>query len=177
MSKKSFKVVLNSNDFNSYSGSLTNASFYIDLKQILHDPNDFNKAWNMSFSLKSVSASTSNSGLTSTRLYGIRLDLNKETNIYQNISKWSPKLSGLLSFNNDFTAYTSTACNYFWDSKESDNKPIFIDNLQNINYVNLTIYDLYTVLATPTYYSIVDSSGTKETYLRYVCILTFEEAL
>ena len=168
MSKKSFKVVLNSYDTSSYTGIQTNASYFVDLKQVLRDPEDYNKSWYMTYSLKSVSASASNNQITPTKIFSLTLSLGKAINVYQ--FRNSQPFVGLLTVNNDFTAYTSTACPTFFDTKETDNKPIFIDELKNVTNVNLTINDV-------TNGTIHDPINIYMTSNRYVCILTFEEAL
>jgi hypothetical protein len=167
MSKKSFKIVLNSYDTTSYTGIQTNASYFVDLKNVLRDPQDYEKSWYMTFSLKSVSASSSSNQITPTKLFGLSLNFGTALNVYQ--YKTSQPYTGILSVNNDFTAYTSTACPTFFDTKDSDNKPLFIDNLKNITNINFTINDI-------TNGTIHDSINLYMTSNRYICILTFEEA-
>ncbi len=45
--KKSFKIFLDSNDTDSWNGSLYKANYYIDLNQIITDSNDFRKSYFM----------------------------------------------------------------------------------------------------------------------------------
>lgn len=167
MSKKSFKVVLNSYDTASYSGIQTNASYFIDLKTVLRDPEDFNKSWYMTFALKSISALTANNLINPTKLYTLTLSLGQFINTFQ--YKTSRPAVGILNINNDFTAYTSTACPTFFDTKESDNKSVFIDNLKNVTNINLIINDV-------TNGTIHDALNFGMNANRYICILTFEEA-
>jgi hypothetical protein len=167
MSKKSFKIVLNSYDTTSYAGIQTNASYFVDLKNVLRDPEDFKKAWNMTYCLKSVSAASSSNQITPTKVFSLSINLGNAVNVLQ--YKNSQPYVGLLNVNNDFTAYTSTACPTFFDTKESDNKPIFIDDLKNVNFINLTINDVTNAV-------IHDAANAYTASNRYVCILTFEEA-
>lgn len=167
MSKKSFKVVLNSYDTSSYTGIQTNASYFVDLKTVLRDPEDYDKSWYMTFCLKSVSALTGNNLINPNKLFTLTLSLGQFVNAYQ-YQNTRPSV-GILNITNDFTAYTSTACPTFFDTKDSDNKPVFIDNLKNLTNINLTINDI-------TNGTIHDASNIYMTSNRYVCILTFEEA-
>lgn len=167
MSKKSFKVVLNSYDTTSYTGIQTNASYFVDLKNVLRDPEDLNKSWYMTFCLKSISAATGSNAINPNKLFSLTLNLGNAINTYQ--YKNSSPFVGLLNINNDFTAYTTTACPTFFDTKDSDNKPMFVDNLKSITNIRLTINDV-------TNSAIHDATNAKEASNRYLCILTFEEA-
>jgi len=167
MSKKSFKVVLNSYDTSNFTGVVTNASYYVDLKTVLRDPKDYEKSWYMTYCLKSISASAGTSGINPTKLYGLTINLGKGINTVQN--KTALPLVGILNINNDFTAYTSTACPTFFDTKDSDNKPTFIDNLKNITNIQVIINDITNGV-------IHDALGTNANSNKYICILTFEEA-
>ena len=54
--KKSFKIFLDSNNTDSWFGSLYKANYYIDLNQIITDSNDFRKSYYMYCSFKSQAA-------------------------------------------------------------------------------------------------------------------------
>ena len=52
--KKIFKVNLVSSDTTSWAGSLYNASYFVDMKTIVRDIEDYKKAYKMTFSFKGL---------------------------------------------------------------------------------------------------------------------------
>lgn len=160
---KIFKIALNSDDTNAWFGSSKMDALYsIDLKKVLPDPTDYDKEYEVSFTFKSMSATSASSGLTMTSLYALCLEFGKGYTTFEN--RFNRNYVGLLTLNNDFTAYTSTACNIYFDTKESDNAPIYLSNVKDLYNIRLS------VITTNNNSVIADATN-----LRYSCILTFKQ--
>ena len=84
MSKKSFKIVLDSNSLDSFTGDEYNANYYIDLTRIIRNKEDYDKSYYMYCTFISTTDSATTSVISSTLLYTLVLNLsNKFNNIYQ----------------------------------------------------------------------------------------------
>lgn len=161
---KIFKVALCSDNTASWSGFQMDANYTIDLKTINPDLVDYDKPYKVTFNFKSISATSANSSLTMTKIYALCLDFGKGYNTYQ--YRQGKNYSGLLTLVNDFTVYTSTACNIFFDTKETDNAPLYLPNIQNINNIRLNVIDVSDNSTLP---------DANKAFLKYCCILTFEQ--
>lgn len=161
---KMFKIALVSEDSSSWSGVQMDATYNIDIKKIVSDPKELERPYEVSFTFKSISATSANSGLSMTNLYALCLDFGKGFTTFQN--RFNKNYAGLLTLNNDFTAYTSTACNIYFDTKETDNAPLILSDLKNLNYIKLNVVNTSDNSTLP--------DGNKA-FLKYVCILTFKQ--
>jgi hypothetical protein len=161
---KIFKIALVSDDTSSWTGLQMDAMYTIDLKKIISDPDAYDKPYEVSFTFKSISATATNSGVDMTKLYALCLEFGKGFTTYQNRSK--KNYAGLLTINNDFTVYTSTACNVYFDTKESDNAPIYLNNIKNLDTIRVNVVN------TSDNTTLLDAN---KAYLKYVCILTFKQ--
>ena len=85
MSKKSFKVVLESTSFNSFTGgTYTNANYYVDLTKVIRNNDDYSKSYNVYCTFISDIDTSITTGIISTNFYTLGLNLsNKSNNIYQ----------------------------------------------------------------------------------------------
>ena len=61
---------------------------------------------------------------------------------------------------------TYTAGNGYFDTKPKDNQPMYLENIQDIDNIILSVYDIEYGRYFPP-----NSSGT----LNYVCVVTFTE--
>lgn len=171
-SKKSFKVILDSNNTSSFTGNQFNASFWVDFTKIIQDDSDFDKPYEMSFCFRTISTSAATSTLTMGNTYILCIDMGKGFNAYSfdTIGGLTLNPVGILSLSNDFTNYTATQCNIFFDTKNTDNAPTYIPNIRNLTTIKLSVVDSYHgYLFNSTNNAGVNSAS------KYVCILTFQQ--
>ena len=83
MSKKSFKIFLDSNNTNSWTGILYKAKYYIDLTQIIQNNDDFFKSYYMYCSFISTANDPTFNSITPANVYALHIDMGKGLNIYQ----------------------------------------------------------------------------------------------
>jgi hypothetical protein len=166
--KRVFKVYLDSNKTTSFSGNQFDATYIVDLTKVLTVDADFDKTYNMSFAFRSRSGNGATTGLNMNDVYSLNLELGKGFNTYT--ANMNRNAVGIIPINNDFTAYTSTACPSFWDAKDSDNAPITVKNVRNVNTIRLTVVNTTTdAIFNAT------NDNTINTNTKYVCVLTFTE--
>jgi hypothetical protein len=164
--KKSFKVNLISADTTSWSGpSLYNhATYAVNMRSIVRDPEDYKKAYKMTFAFKTAESTTSS--LWNDEVFLIELDFKKGLPIAQNdksLFTYSGNLNGSTYLNSTGT-YTSG--NGHFDTKPKDNQPAYIENIQDIDRVTLSVWGIYYARYFPP-----NSTGT----LNYMCVITFTE--
>jgi len=164
--KKSFKVNLVSADTTSWSGaSLYNhATYAVNMRSIVRDPEDYKKAYKMTFAFK-TGASTTNS-VFNDEVFLIELDFKKGLPIAQN-DKSVFTYSGYLSGQMNITASgTYTAGNGYFDTKPKDNQPAYMENIQDIDRISLSLWCISSARYFPP-----NNTGT----LNYMCVITFTE--
>ena len=159
MSKKSFKIVLDSDDTTSFIGSEYNANYYIDLTKVIRDKDDYDKKYYVYCTFISASDATATSNISSTLLYTLTLNIsNKSNNIYQNTN------NNLFSFILPVQVNTSDngagGPHLGFLLQDKDQRPLFLDNLHNINNINVKV---------------LQNGATCMATEYYVCILTFVE--
>jgi hypothetical protein len=164
--KKSFKINLVSADTASWSGtSLYNhATYPINFRSIIRDPEDYKKAYKMTFAFKTAQSTTSS--LWNDEVFLIELDFKKAGKIAQNNKSsftYSGNLNGSVYLNSTGT-YTSG--NGYFDTKPKHNQPTYFDNIQDIDRVTLSVWCLYYEKYFPP-----NLTGT----LNYMCVITFTE--
>tara|TARA_R110002126_G_scaffold230314_1_gene375120 strand:+ start:13999 stop:14589 length:591 start_codon:yes stop_codon:yes gene_type:complete len=173
--KKSFKVVLDTNNTASYSGSQFDARFTVDLNQIIREPWRMKKSYLMTFSFRSISATFAVSGVTSTKLYKLHIDIGKGTpTIFQYNATRAP--AGIVGVSNDGVGvYTNVAAASAFDipcyfnARPADNDGVFVNDLLGINGINLNLIDP----TTGTFNSA--DNATINTNTKYICVLNFQE--
>ena len=166
--KRVFKVYLDSNKTTSFTGNQFDATYIVDLTKVLTVDADFDKTYNMSFAFRSRSGNGATTGLTMSDVYSLNIELGKGLNTYT--ANMNRNAVGIIPINNDFTSYTSTACPSFWDAKDSDNSPITVKNVRNVNVIRLTVANTTTdAIFNAT------NDNTINTNTKYVCVLTFTE--
>lgn len=164
--KKTFKVNLISSDTASWSGtSLYNhANYPINMRSIIRDPADYKKAYKMTFTFKTGESTTSS--VWNDGLFLIELDFRKGLPIAQK-DKSSFTYSGMLNATSYLTATdTYTSGNGYFDTKPTDNQPCYMENIQDIDNITLSVREIQSARYFPP-----NNSGT----LNYMCVVTFTE--
>lgn len=162
--KRTFKVILNSAATNSYIGvSKWNLNFFVDLTHVIFDDSAFDKPYYMTFNMQSGSFPTASPDISTAGNYAVHIDFGKGLNIFQ--YNQVKNTSGILGFGYDMT---STPPKIYFDTKETDNAPILVNNIRNISNINVNVLDLSTGGngSTPS-----DLNG-----VNYIMFLTFTEA-
>lgn len=165
--KRTFKVFLNSAATSSYGATSNkfNATYFIDLTHIIFDEASFDKSYYMTLGFQSSSfvSGGAATNVTTAGNYVVHVDCGKGLNIFQYNQVKNP--SAVLDFGYDVSA---TPAKLYFNTKDSDNLPVFFQNIRNISQININLLDLSTGGngSTPT------NDGT----INYVCVLTFTEA-
>jgi len=159
MSKKSFKVVLNSLNLNSFTGTELDADYFIDLKNILRNKEDYEKSYYIYCTFITDTNSSTLIGLSSTDIYTLILNFsNKCSNIYQYNN--NNLISFVLPIQVNPSDNGAGAPHIGLILQDKDQRPLYIENLYNINNIKLQVLDN----------NVISTSD-----LSYVCILTFVE--
>ena len=164
--KKTFKVNLISSDTASWSGtSLYNhATYRINMRSIIRDYEDYKKAYNMTFAFKTGQSTTSS--IWNDAVFLIELDFRKGVPIAQK-DKSSFTYSGMLNATSYLTATdTYTSGNGYFDTKPDDNQPCYMENIQDIDNITLSVWEIQSGRYFPP-----NNTGT----LDYMCVVTFTE--
>ena len=163
-----YKIILDSYDAVSYSGDQYNATYPINMNEVIKQPADLDKAYIMDVEITSVSALSTESGFSPTILYGYNLDLGKNTNAYQ-FNNRHFNCSGVLRFENNFYSYSSVTAggNTAYVTPlyiKVDDKDFYIDSLRNINNIRFQVNSTFDNTL------FVSADNTKS---RYNIVLTF----
>jgi len=163
-----YKIILDSYDGISYSGDQYNATYPINMNEVIRNVADLDKAYIMDVKITSVSALSSESGFSPTILYGYNIDLGKNTNAYHYNNKHL-NCSGVLRFENNFYAYSSVTAGgntaYITPLNiKVDDKDFYIDSLRNINHIKFQVSSVFDNT------QFISADNTKS---RYNIILTF----
>lgn len=164
--KKSFKVNLVSADTTSWDGaSLYNhATYAVNMRSIVRDPEDYKKAYKMTFAFKTGASTTTS--VWNDEVFLIELDFRRGLPIAQN-DKSMFTYSGCLNGKMNITASgTYTAGGGYFDTKPKDNQPAYIENIQDIDSITLSVYCIEYARYFPP-----NNTGT----LNYMCVITFTE--
>ena len=166
--KKTFKIVLDSNQTASFTGNQFDATYTVDLTKILPDQIDFERPYEMTFMFRSRAGTGLTTLLDQSTVYTLCIEMGKGFNVIS--STPSRNIVGILPVNNDFTAYTSTNCPSFWDCKASDNESVLIRDLTGVTNIRLTVIRADT---NNVFNSIND--GTVNTNTKYICVLSLKQ--
>lgn len=164
--KKSFKVNLISSDTTSWSGPtlFNHATYRINMRSIVRDPEDYKKAYKMTFKFM-MGASTSAS-VWNDETFLIELAFRKALPIAQN-DKSLFTYSGVLNGDMNITSTgTYTNGNGYFDTKPKDNQPAYFENIQDIDNITLSVWAMQSGRYFPP-----NNTGTHN----YVCVVTFTE--
>jgi hypothetical protein len=173
--KKSFKVVLDTNNTASYSGSQFDARFTVELNKIIREPWRMKKSYLMTFSFRSISATHAVSGVSSTKLYKLHIDIGKGTpTIFQYNATRAP--AGIVGVSSEGVGvYTNVAAAasfdipVYFNARPADNDGVFVNDLLGIHTINLNLID-----PTTGTFNNADNA-TINTNTKYICVLNFQE--
>jgi hypothetical protein len=156
--KKIYKVNLLSSDTTSWTGSLYNATYLVDMKTIVKDIADYGKAYKMTFAMKGFE----DANILTTEIYAIHIDMGKAVPITQ-FHTTNRLYTGILNAD----AWFGRGILYF-STKPDDNDPTYYSDIQNIDRINIRVF---SVNANAQY--VPASSGTQPK--NYFLELAFEE--
>jgi hypothetical protein len=161
--KKSYKVILNGYDTNSYSGANPYNSVYpVDLKTIIRDPEDYKKAYKLTFILQSAE----DGNIFMDEVYAIHIDCKKQINVMNsNPNTIGERLySGLLNF------YIPTGrSSGRFVTNSTDNDGVYYNNIQNITGIQIRVVRTAQTMATTNQIHVPQSGRY------FMCILCFTE--
>lgn len=168
MEKKSFKIVLDSTNTNSYIGNKYDANYYIDLSTVIRKIEDYNKSYYIYCNFISSNEISATTNIISTYLYTLNLNIsNKNNNIYQyNNNNLYSFILPVRVISSDNGAVGGVHNGFFLQDK--DQSPLYIENIKNINNISLKVLQTGPVAAPVT----TTTTATPP----YVCILTFVQA-
>lgn len=158
MSKKSFKIFLDSNNTASWTGLLYKADYYIDLTKIIQDNNDFYKSYYMYCSFVSSADDIGTGNIFPSNLYTLHIDMNKGVNVYQFKNTRTPSFLLPVQVSPSVIGGADPDTRFFL--QEQDQRPTFIPNILNINSIQIQVINTSVD-------SITNSNAN------YVCVLTF----
>lgn len=156
--KKIYKVNLVSTDTTSWTGSLYNASYLVNMRSIVRDVEDYKKAYKMTFSFKGLE----DANILATEIYAIHIDMAKAVPITQ-FTTTNRLYTGLLSQD----AWLGRGIPYF-STVPDDNDPTYYTNIQDIDRIGIRVF---AVNANTQY--VPATTGT--TPKNYFCQICFEE--
>jgi len=167
-----YKIVLDSYDTSSFTGTQFNATYYIDFNKFITNQEDFNKPYKLNVSITSISSYTIESELTPTNnLFYYSVDFSKQLTRNATFDKTRKPITGVLRYENNADAYISTTAgaNSVYQTKQNikvDDGPFFLNNLKNINNITFQVFKgSDNSIFTP-------ADNTKS---KYVVILTLEQ--
>ena len=160
--KKSFKIFLDSNNTNSFTGNLFNATYSINLNTIITNSDDLNKYYYMYCSFISQTADIVTNNISPKNVYTLHIDMGKGLNIYQYRSVKNP--SFILPVDVLFSTQGVADPDTRFNLQEFNQMPTLIPNIQNLNNITLNVINTTT--------NATLSGGT--TY-NYIFVLTFVE--
>jgi hypothetical protein len=167
--KRSFKVILDSYNNNSYIGSQFNADYDIDLLRLINDDKAYDKQYNVYCNFLSKAENITNNNITTTNNYTLSLNFNNTSNqLYQyNQTK-------NYSFNLPVENLTDTggAIHTLFKLNDNTQQPLFIQNIRNLTKINLQVCQ--NTAGTPNIQTIFNPADMTKS--KYICILTFVEA-
>ena len=167
-----YKIVLDSYDTSSFTGTQFNATYYIDFNKFITNQEDFNKPYKLNVSITSISSYTIESELTPTNnLFYYSVDFSKQLTRTATFSRTRKPITGVLRFENNVETYQSTVVgtDTGYITKQNikvDDGPFFLNNLKNIN--NIT----FQVFKGSDNSNFTPANNTKS---KYVVILTLEQ--
>lgn len=173
--KKRFQVCMDTHATASYSGPQFDARFTVEMNKIVREAWRLKKSYMMTFSFLSRSSTFAVSGITSTKIYKLHIDLGKGTpTIYQYNAIRAP--AGTIRTSTDGVGvYVNPAASasfdipVYFNCRPNDNPPVYVQDLININVINLNLTE-----SGGGTFNVADDA-TINTNTKYVCCLTFEE--
>src|ERR1700722_13178605 len=105
--KKTFKIVLNCIQTASWTGKQFDAFYIVDLSTILTDPEDYNKAYNMTFAFRSRKTNALVTFIAPSTSFSLAIDLCKGFNTVSNLQQYN--IVGVILISDDYTLYSSAS--------------------------------------------------------------------
>ena len=164
--KRSFKVVLDSFNTNSFTGSQFNANYNINLQTIINDEKAFDKQYLVYCNFITKSESIANNQITSTNIYTLSLNFNNSSNNlyqfeqYKNFSFTLPVQSIIDTGGSNHTLLRLD---------DNNQRPLFIQNIRNLTNIYLNVWQ-NNITAEQIF------NPTTPDNSKYICTLTFVEA-
>ena len=162
--KRTFKIFLDSNNTASYStvaGNIFNATYAIDLNNVIFNDADLDKHYYMNMTLISKADTIANNGIDPQYTYTLYVDMGKGLSIYQyRKAKLPSTLIPVEIITPSAAVYNSRLL-----LTDQMSNPTFIQNIRNLNMITLNVIRTSdnTILVSPV----------NPAY--YVCVLTFNE--
>ena len=158
--KKIYKVNLVSSDTTSWTGtSIYNATYFVNMRSIVRDVEDYKKAYKMTYSFKSFE----DGNILFTEIYAIHIDMAKAVPITQ-YTTTNRLYTGILNV----SSWAGRGIGYFSTLPE-DNEPTLYTNIQDIDRIGIRVFN---VNANTTYTPSTGGTAPKDTFIQ----ITFEEA-
>ena len=153
--------MLDSYNTNSYTGPLYKAIYFIDLNHIITNNDDYSKSYYMYCTFISEAGDNTTNLINSTNVYTLHIDMGKGINVFQYKNVKTPSfILPVLTILNEASANSPYTSFYL---KDSDQCPVVVPNMLNINYIAINVNDAST------------NSTTTAAVTNYVCCLTFVE--
>jgi hypothetical protein len=158
--KKSFKIVLDSNNTDSWTGNLYKANYYLDLTQIIQNNDDFFKSYYMYCSFISKADDVTNNLITPAKVYTLHIDMGKGLNVYEYKSIKTPSFILPVEVINSVVGGAEPDTRFYL--LDYQQQPTVIPNILNLNTIQIQVIDTST-------------DSTTASNANYVCVLTFVE--
>lgn len=176
--KKNYKIWLDTNNTDSYSGPQFDARFPIELNKIIQDPWRMKSSYRMTFSFLSRSpaqADMAATGISTQRIYKLHIDLGKGTPaMYQYNAARVP--SGMVRVRNDGVGYyTNVAAGSpynipaYFAALPQENDPVFINDLLGVSVININLID-----PTAGTFNAADDASINS-HLKYIVCINLQE--
>ena len=171
--KKNFKVWLDSNNANSFSGPQFDARFLVNFNQCIREDWRLKSSYIMTFSFISKASTFAVGTVSTTNTYTLHVDLGQGTpTMYRYSSVRTP--SGIVRVSTDGTGVWTVSTGVsdvpcYFNSRPLDNEPVFINNLLGINNINLNL-----IQAGAGTFNASDNA-TINNATKYICCLNFQE--
>jgi hypothetical protein len=161
--KKSYKVILNGYDTNSYIGSNPyNTIYAVDLKTIIRNPEDYKKAYKLTYTFQSAE----DDKIFMDEVYGIHIDCKKQINVMNSNRNAIGErlLSGMLNF---YVPVGRTLGRF--ETNATDNDGVYYSNIENITAIQIRVLRTAQTMATTNQVHVPQANRY------YICILCFTE--
>lgn len=173
--KRTFKVVLDSFDTNSYTAPLVggelnqfNANYIIDLQRLISDDSAFDKPYNVYCSFITRADSIANNDINLGFVYALSLNFNNSASqIYQFDRR--NNFNFTLPIENIYDTAVPPASHTLLKLDDNNQRPLFLQNIRNLTNISLQVYKNNSAGENIFVPSTPNNS-------KYICILTFVEA-
>ncbi len=178
--KRTLKIFLDNFNTASFTGTQFNASYYVDLKTIIRDDEDFDKSYNVYVNFRTIAAIQTSNGISSNaRIFLLNIDFNKGLNTlsFGGATRPMRNISHILDIkttNEDIVGdpYAATPVlgivYTYLELSDPNQMPSVVQNLRNVNTILLQVLTTDTGSVAP----FVSSSPANS---KYACIITFVE--